>query len=272
MQLIILWVGRHKKGLEWKTLKSSMRQDIKELGVWYGRKVFSWWWQETACKWDRTGKSSVGEDKKGLVGGTGQKSLQMVRQEKNWMGQDREVCSETGHDRQRIGFNTHSTMMVRTITGHQRRYKWDRIGMPSVGQDRKSVVWDKSSEGGDRKKEWDGTGKSSVGQNMKGTAGGTGEGSFQLDRTGKDLKGCGQKKHGEWDTTWKMFCEGSTGNVLSAATTGRVFPDLWTEVFSEIWHEQRRFLRDTGLRSLQWDRTGKRCKQDRTWKSLVRTA
>lgn len=46
------------------------------------------------------------------------------------MGQDREVCSETGHDRQRIGFNTHSTMMV--ILG-----QWDRTSKEiQEGQDR----------------------------------------------------------------------------------------------------------------------------------------
>lgn len=147
--------------------------------------------------------------------------------------------------------------------------------MPSVGQDRKRVVWDrKVFRGWWQEKEWDETGKSSVGQIMKGIAGGTGEGSFQWDRTGKDLKGWGQKKHGEWDRTLENVLRGQHRECLERNYDRWDFPSFVnrTQVFSETWHEQRCFLSETGLRSLQWDRTGKRCKQDRTWKSLVRTA
>ena len=73
----------HKRAgsaIQQESLQLVMTRNGLQMGQ--DRKVFSWRGQERTCLWDRTEKSSVGEDKQGLVGGTGQKSLQMLRQEK----------------------------------------------------------------------------------------------------------------------------------------------------------------------------------------------
>ena len=251
-----------------KRAGSAIRQESLQLvmtrnGLQMGqdRKVFSWRGQERTCWWDRTGKSSVGEDKKGLVGGTGLKSLQLVRTRKDLLvGQDRKVFS---------------------WWGQERTCWWDRTGKSSVGEDKKGLVGGtglKSLQlvrtrkdllvGQDRKvfswwgQErtcwWDRTGKSSVGEDKKGLVGGTGQKSLQLVRTRKDLlvgqdrkvfSWRGQERTCLWDRTEKS----SVGEDKQGLVGGTGQKSLQMLRQEKIWMGQDR--------SLQWNRA----RQTKNW-------